>query len=89
MADWGPIRKAVTDGKTVAGEEGTVTQPHVSGSDAPRHEVDYDATDGRHNRESGMGPWRSIDSQSGICSDTNWETPHSRFPDGPGIWRQT
>jgi hypothetical protein len=89
MADWGPIDKPMSHGKTVAGEEGAVIQPHASGGDAPRHAVRYDATDSRHNAEAGLRPWTSIDPMSGPVTDTDWDHSTGRFEDGPGVWRQT
>lgn len=86
---WGPIEKAVTHGKTVSREDGAVTQPHVSGGDAPHHTVDYNATDSRHNYERGMRPWKSVDSGSGECTPGEWDHVSHAFPDGPGPWRQT
>jgi hypothetical protein len=86
---WGPVEHPVEhfSGRAV-GEEGAVVQPHVNGGNAPRHAVDYNATDGRHGRESGMSPWDSVDVNSGVASDTDWSKTGS-FPDGPGSWRQT
>lgn len=72
------------------GEPGMVTQPTPDDLNAePRHDIDYNATDGRHNREAGLAPWHSIDERSGIVTDSDWENPVGRFPDGPGVWRQT
>jgi hypothetical protein len=88
MADWGPIHKPESHGKTVAREEGAVIQPHVRGGSTPNHSENYDATDGRHNRADHQG-WESVDRMGGIVSGTDWEHPSSRFPDGPGPWRQT
>lgn len=89
MADWGPIRKAVTEGKTVAREDGAVVQfSATGGAHAPTHPQDYDATDGRHGRELRIREWPSVDDGSGIANDTDWGLT-GRFPDGPGVWRQT
>jgi hypothetical protein len=87
---WGPLTHPVhrfADHAT--GEEGDVVRHSPSGEGAPTHPVDYNATDGRHNRESGLAPWTSVDSMSGPVSDTDFGTPAGRFPDGPGAWRQT
>lgn len=90
MADWGPLPHPMTDGKTVAREEGAVTQPKADNRTAgPRHDVNYDATDSRHNREAGLAPWDSVDVNSGPTSDTDFDSLAGRFEDGPGAWRQT
>lgn len=89
MADWGPVEH-VTDGSSLAiSAEGSIVRHSMSGAGAPSHPTDYNATDGRHNRESGLAPWQSVDPRSGIVTDTDWETPVGHFPDGPGAWRQT
>jgi hypothetical protein len=56
---------------------------------APHHAVNYDATDGRHNRERGLSGWDSVDHMSGHTSDTDFGTVTGHFEDGPGVWRQT
>lgn len=71
------------------GEEGDVVQFSQTGAaHAPRHEENYDATDGRHSRPDHQG-WKSVDPMSGIVDGEDWEHPRARFPDGPGPWRQT
>lgn len=88
MADWGALSKPMTDGRRI-GEEGDVVQFNEHGaSHSPRHDVHYDATDSRHNLETGNRPWTSVDDRSGPMSDTDWESTR-HFPDGPGAWRQT
>lgn len=82
--NWGPIRKATTDGRP-CGEAGAVTEPHVGSG---HHGENYNATDGRHNRADHQG-WPSIDHQSGPVTATDWDSAHGHFPDGPGPWRQT
>jgi hypothetical protein len=52
------------------------------------HTAHYSATDSRHNRETGYGPWASVDARSGPVQHDDLEAV-SRFPDGPGTWRQT
>jgi hypothetical protein len=91
VGSWGPVEHPTGRGGShpATGAEGTITQQHVNGGDAPRHPIDYNATDGRHNRESGLAPWKSVDPNSGIVTDTDWETPVGHFVDGPGVWRQT
>ena len=90
MATWGAIEKPAGHfNEHGSGEEGAVVQPHVTGGNAPRHPVDYNATDGRHGRETGLRPWTSVDPMSGPTSDTDFGTSAGRFPDGPGVWRQT
>jgi hypothetical protein len=90
MADWGPIHKATTDGKTVSREEGAVVQSSPTGGfHAPSHDVRYDATDSRHGHERDMMGWPSIDHNSGPVTATDWENSTGHFPDGPGVWRQT
>jgi hypothetical protein len=85
---WGPIEMAVEhDVKPIAGEggEGAVTEQHPAGS-GNRNE-NYNATDGRHNKADHQG-WPSVDGNSGGNVGEDGQA-HSRFPDGPGKWRQT
>jgi hypothetical protein len=89
VGSWGPVEHPTDKGGPAAGAEGTVTQPHVRGGDAPRHPTDYNATDGRHNREAGLRPWASVDHFSGPTSDTDFGSTTGSFEDGPGVWRQT
>jgi hypothetical protein len=63
---------------------GDVKRPGTEGL----HSVDYNATDGRHNRESGLGPWKSVDDGSGEVTAEDWEHVAKRFPD-TGVWKQT
>lgn len=87
---WGPIHKVTTDGKTVGREDGDVTQHHVTGGDAVRHPVSYNATDARHGHENNIGGnWPSIDHMSGPVTEHDWDHSTGHFPDGPGPWRQT
>lgn len=89
---WGPLGRPMHRGSAdrAIGEEGDVVRFAETGAEhAPSHSVDYNATDGRHNRESGLAPWTSIDPLSGPTSDTDFGTSAGRFPDGPGAWRQT
>ena len=86
---WGPVEHPVDGGGPAAGAEGTIVRHGPNGAGAPSHPVDYNATDGRHNRESGLSPWQSVDPNSGIVTATDWETPVRHFEDGPGTWRQT
>lgn len=92
MGNWGPVEKPVEHGvKPIAAHaEGDVTEPTEpgGGKSAPHYSVDYNATDGRHNRESGMEGWESVDKNSG-CDAEDGFVARSRFPDGPGVWRQT
>jgi hypothetical protein len=78
----------MSHGKTVAREEGAVIQPHTRGGSSPHHDENYDATDGRHSRPDHQG-WMSVDPMSGITSDTDFGAHTGKFPDGPGVWRQT
>lgn len=89
MADWGPIHKATTDGKTPGSGDGGVMRSSTGGLKAPSHPVSYDATDSRHGHEKDMMGWPSIDHKSGPVTDTDWENSRGHFPDGPGAWRQT
>jgi hypothetical protein len=84
-SSWGPLEHPT--GKTDS-ESGAVTQPKEKGSDSPSHPMNYDATDGRHSIPNHDG-WESVDPRSGCLSDGDWEGISSRFPDGPGPWRQT
>jgi len=87
---WGPFEHPMERGGRPVGDTGgAVTQPHASGGSAPHHDVSYNATDGRHSRESGLSPWKSVDPMSGPTSDTDFGASAGRFPDGPGMWRQT
>ncbi|HEY1705616.1 MAG TPA: hypothetical protein VGG75_38510 [Trebonia sp.] len=89
-ASWGPVERPAGRGGRPIGAEGTVTQPSEGSLGAgPHHEVRYDATDGRHGRESGMHPWESVDPMSGPTANTDFGQSAGRFPDGPGAWRQT
>ena len=91
MADsWGPVTKPAGNyNEHAPGTDGEVVQPHVSGGSAPRHPVNYSATDSRHGHERDMMGWPSIDQMSGPVTATDWENSAGRFPDGPGAWRQT
>ena len=87
---WGPLTHPVDRSNLAVGAEGSVTlsqEDHFEG--APHHTVHYDATDSRHNYETGQRPWTSVDVHSGHTSDTDFDTLTGRFEDGPGVWRQT
>jgi hypothetical protein len=90
-SSWGPIHEQPADRNTMpVGSEGSVTKSSpTSFEGAPSHPVSYNATDARHNRESGLAPWQSVDPMSGPTSDTDFGSSAGRFPDGPGVWRQT
>lgn len=69
------------------GVPGEVTEQHPRGREpGPKPNENYDATDGRHNKADHQG-WPSVDSRSGYVDDQLQST--RRFPDGPGVWRQT
>jgi hypothetical protein len=85
---WGPLTHPTTEGKTTGATDGAVTQPDEGGTGSPKHPMNYDATDGRHSIPNHDG-WVSVDPKSGCMSDGDWEGISSRFPDGPGPWRQT
>jgi hypothetical protein len=87
---WGSVEHATErPHRPIGSTGGTVTQPsETSQSDGPHHEVRYDATDSRHSREAGMSPWDSVDVNSGVASTQDFSKA-GRFPDGPGVWRQT
>lgn len=86
---WGPVSKPAGHfDEHGIGDEGEVVQPHVHGGNAPRHDENYDATDGRHNRADHQG-WVSVDPLGGPTSETDFAVHAGRFPDGPGPWRQT
>jgi hypothetical protein len=88
---WGPVEKPVEHNvKPIAGDggEGTVTEPHPGNREAnPSPHENYDATDGRHSKADHQG-WVSVDPKSGSGTGDTWESD-ARFPDGPGVWRQT
>jgi hypothetical protein len=87
---WGPLTHPDNRNHLPVGAEGDITlsQPmRFEGS--PVHTVHYDATDSRHNYETGQRPWESVDVHSGHTSDTDFGTLTGRFEDGPGVWRQT
>ncbi len=86
---WGPIQPPHGRATDPIGEEGepTLSTP-AQHEGSPRHAVRYDATDSRHNLETGQRPWESVDVNSGPASHEDW-SPAGRFPDGPGAWRQT
>jgi len=88
---WGPVTHP--DGRDhapVGAKDGmpTLSTP-MSHEGAPRHTVRYDATDSRHDYETGQRPWESVDEHSGRTSDTDFGALTGRFEDGPGVWRQT
>ena len=90
MADWSLLPHPVEqNNRPIGAKDGEVTQPSESSRGAgPHHAVRYNATDGRHSRESGMAPWTSVDVNSGEASESDFSKTGS-FPDGPGAWRQT
>lgn len=91
VGSWGPIAPPAGRGGDPVGAksgEPTLSTPSTH-EGAPRHAVNYNATDGRHNRESGLAPWASIDHFSGPTSDTDFGSTTGSFEDGPGVWRQT
>lgn len=88
--DWGPPTSPVQRGGHPVGMPGTVTQPTPSSLSAgPNHAVRYDATDARHNLETGFRPWTSVDTMSGPTSHDDFANRTGSFVDGPGVWRQT
>ena len=90
MRSWGPVEHPVEHNvKPIAAEaEGAVIEPHPDSREAhPRPSENYNATDGRHNKADHQG-WPSIDGNSGGDVGEDGQA-HSRFPDGPGKWRQT
>jgi hypothetical protein len=87
---WGPIEKPMGREHESIGAEGEVTLSTAARFEgSPIHPVRYDATDSRHNYETGQRPWASVDVNSGHTSDTDFGTLTGRFEDGPGVWRQT
>lgn len=89
--NWGPITPTnERNSRPVGASDGEPTHSTPSSYEgAPHHAVDYSATDGRHNRETGFAPWSSIDPNSGPTSSSDFGDSAGRFPDGPGVWRQT
>jgi hypothetical protein len=85
---WGPVEHPVTEGKTTGSPDGAMTQPDEHGSGSPSHPMNYDATDGRHSKPNHEG-WETVDTNGGCVADGDWATVTSKFPDGPGPWRQT
>lgn len=88
---WGPVEKPMgRDHDPIGAKDGepTLSTPmrHEGGT---IHPVRYDATDSRHNYETGQRPWESVDMNSGRTSDTDFGALTGRFEDGPGVWRQT
>lgn len=88
--NWGPITQChARNSRPIGASDGAPSHSTpTSFEGAPHHAVDYNATDGRHNRESGLAPWGSVEPGSGIASSDDW-TRAGAFPDGPGAWRQT
>jgi hypothetical protein len=87
---WGPIEHPVEHNvQPIAAEaEGKVTEPHPGSREAnPRPNENYNASDGRHNKADHQG-WPSIDGNSGEGVGEDGKATR-RFPDGPGVWRQT
>ncbi len=87
VRSWGPVEKPVEHNvKPIASEaEGAVTEiDHLGGKTAPDN---YSATDARHSKATSEG-WESVDPRSGENVGSDGKA-HSRFPDGPGKWRQT
>ena len=88
---WNPLDRPMhrVSADRAIGEEGSVVQfSETGGEHAPRHDENYDATDGRHNRADHQG-WISVDPMGGPTSETDFAEHAGRFPDGPGPWRQT
>ena len=86
---WGEITRPVERNGHPIGAVGAVTLSRPSGlGGAPSHPLRYDATDSRHNYETGQRPWASVDMQSGPASHEDWACT-GNFEDGPGAWRQT
>lgn len=87
---WGPLTHPDHRNHRTIGEEGEVTLSRANSFEAgPLHPVHYDATDSRHNYETGQRPWISVDERSGHTSEENFGEMTGRFMDGPGVWRQT
>lgn len=88
---WGPVTKpAGRNHAPVGARDGDVTASTQSRHEGPPvHAVRYDATDSRHNYETGQRPWESVDVNSGPTSHEDFGSLAGRFEDGPGAWRQT
>jgi hypothetical protein len=88
--NWGPVEPPHgRDHDPIGAKDGEPTlSTAMRHEGAPVHPVRYDATDSRHNYETGQRPWTSVDVNSGHASEADF-TKTGSFEDGPGVWRQT